>query len=97
MVQNASTWRNQPRPSFAKLHNWREPPGTRGQSEDASAVLAYPNNVVEQDHRRVKTRVQPMLGGIEFAQKIKKQQYDLRHLSGSQASPAEMWQRAMAA
>jgi hypothetical protein len=38
-----------------------------------------------------------MLGGIEFAQKIKKQQYDLRHLSGSQASPAEMWQRAMAA
>src|SRR5919199_5243617 len=52
---------------------------------------AYLNNVVEQDHRRVKRRVQPMLGfqsfvnarvviaGIEFAQKIKKRQYDLRH------------------
>jgi transposase-like protein len=70
---------------------------------------AYLNNVVEQDHRRVKRRVQPMLGfktflnarvviaGIEFAQKIKKQQYDLRRIGGVQASHAEMWQRTMAA
>ena len=65
--------------------------------------------MVEQDHGRVKSRVQPMLGfqsfenarvvigGIEFAQKIKKRQYDLRHLGGVQASQAEMWHKAMAA
>ncbi len=65
--------------------------------------------MIEQDHRRVKSRVQPMLGfqsfenarvviaGIEFAQKIKKQQYDLRRLGGIQMSQAQMWQRAMAA
>ncbi len=70
---------------------------------------AYLNNTIEQDHRRVKSRVQPMLGfqsfdnarvviaGIEFAQKIKKQQYDLRRLGGIQTSQAQMWQRAMAA
>jgi transposase-like protein len=61
---------------------------------------AYLNNVVKQDHRRVKRRVQPMLGfktllnarvviaGIEFAEKIKKQQYDLRRIGGVQASHA---------
>jgi transposase-like protein len=69
----------------------------------------YLNNIVEQDHRRVKRRVNPMLGfksfdnarivlaGIEFAQKIRKQQYDLRHLGGVHASYARMWHRAMAA
>jgi len=48
----------------------------------------YLNNVVEQDHRRIKARVQPMLGfkkfynarrvliGIEFMHKIHKGQYD---------------------
>ena len=47
------------------------------------------NNIVEQDHRHIKARVQPMLGfkkfynarrvliGIEFMQKIHKGQYDL--------------------
>jgi transposase-like protein len=70
---------------------------------------AYLNNVVEQDHRRVKRRVNPMLGfksfenarvvvaGIEFAQKILKKQYDLRRLGGVDASHAQMWQRMMAA
>jgi putative transposase len=50
---------------------------------------AYLNNIVEQDHRRIKARVQPMLGfkkfynarrvliGIEFMQKIHKGKYDL--------------------
>ena len=49
----------------------------------------YLNNVVEQDHRRIKQRVRPMLGfsrfetatvtirGIELAEKIKKQQLPL--------------------
>jgi transposase-like protein len=70
---------------------------------------AYLNNIVEQDHRRVKRRVNPMLGfksfenarvviaGIEFAQKILKKQYDLRRTGGAAASHAQMWQRMMAA
>lgn len=48
----------------------------------------YLNNLVEQDHRRVKQRIYPMLGfknfgnaavtisGIELVQKIKKGQFD---------------------
>lgn len=70
---------------------------------------AYLNNIVEQDHRRVKRRINPMLGfksfenarvviaGIEFVQKITKGQYDLRRLGGGQASHAQMWRRVMAA
>jgi transposase-like protein len=50
----------------------------------------YLNNVVEQDHRRIKQRIRPMLGfkrfetaavtirGIELAEKIKKNQFNLR-------------------
>jgi transposase-like protein len=56
----------------------------------------YLNNMIEQDHRRIKQRVRPMLGfkrfetaavtirGIELAEKIKKGQFNLRPLvSGS--------------
>src|SRR6202023_323269 len=54
----------------------------------------YLNNVVEQDHRRIKQRVRPMLGfkrfdtasvtirGIELAEKIKKRQFKLKKLAG---------------
>ena len=54
----------------------------------------YLNNVVEQDHRRIKQRVRPMLGfkrfetaaitisGIELAEKIRKQQFKTRKLAG---------------
>jgi hypothetical protein len=38
-----------------------------------------------------------VIAGIEFAQKIIKRQYDLRRLSGADASHAQMWQRMMAA
>jgi transposase-like protein len=56
----------------------------------------YLNNVIEQDHRRIKQRVRPMLGfkrfetaavtirGIELAEKIKKNQFNLETLTGSQ-------------
>lgn len=49
----------------------------------------YLNNIVEQDHRRIKARVEPMRGfkkfynarrvlmGIEFMQKLHKGQFDL--------------------
>src|SRR5215467_14644357 len=53
----------------------------------------YLNNVVEQDHRRLKQRIRPMLGfkrfetaamtirGIELAEKIKKAQFQIgKHL-----------------
>ena len=52
-------------------------------------ACAYLNNVVEQDHRRIKSRVQPMLGfkkfynarrvviGIEFVHKLHKDQFHL--------------------
>ena len=38
-----------------------------------------------------------VIAGIEFAQKIKKRQYDLRQLGGVQASHAQMWQKSMVA
>ena len=53
----------------------------------------YLNNVVEQDHRRIKQRIRPMLGfkrfetaavtirGIELVEKIKKNQFNLRPLT----------------
>ena len=70
---------------------------------------AHLNNVVEQDHRRIKFRLAPMLGfkrfenarvvisGVELAQKIRKQPFDLRRLGGTHASEAEQWSRALAA
>ena len=54
----------------------------------------YSNNVIEQDHLRIKQRIRPMLGfkrfeavavtirGIELAAKIKKDQFNLRPLTG---------------
>jgi hypothetical protein len=69
----------------------------------------YLNNVIEQDHRRIKQRVRPMLGfkgfdtaavtirGIELAEKIKKHQFNLRPLTGKAATAPEMWARVLAA
>jgi transposase-like protein len=61
----------------------------------------YLNNIVEQDHRRIKQRVYPMLrlkvfenarvviSGIELAQRIRKGQFDLRQLGEPrQATPS---------
>ena len=65
--------------------------------EGSGAIL---NNVIEQDHRRIKQRVRPMLGfkrfekaavtirGIELAEKIKKQQFNLKPLLTGQATTA---------
>jgi transposase-like protein len=63
----------------------------------------YLNNVVEQDHRRVKQRIGPMLGfkrfdmaaitisGIELAEKIKKGQFQIGKLSISFATAPAVW------
>jgi transposase-like protein len=69
----------------------------------------YLNNGVEQDHRRIKQRVRPMLGfkrfdtaaiticGIELAEKIKKGQFNLATLAGKPATAPEIWAAVLAA
>jgi transposase-like protein len=63
----------------------------------------YLNNVIEQDHRRIKQRIRPMLGfkrfetaaltiqGIELAERIKKQQFNLKPLTGRATSAPDIW------
>jgi transposase-like protein len=67
------------------------------------------NNVIEQDHRRIKQRIRPMLGlkrfetaavtirGIEWAAKIKKDQFNLRPLTRKPATAPELWAAVLAA
>jgi len=69
----------------------------------------YLNNLVEQDHRRVKQRIRPMLGfkrfdhaaitisGIELAEKIKKGQFKIGKLKNRTATMSEQWSAALAA
>ena len=69
----------------------------------------YLNNVVEQDHRRIKQRIRPMLGfkrfqtaaiiinGIELAEKIRKQQFKTRNLPGRPVAAPDVWAAVMAA
>jgi transposase-like protein len=69
----------------------------------------YLNNLIEQDHRRIKQRLRPMLGlksfrtaavvisGIELAEKIKKKQFQMSKLGGLTATMPEIWQAALAA
>ena len=69
----------------------------------------YLNNLIEQDHRRIKQRLRPMLGlksfetativisGIELAEKIKKGQFKIGKLGRRRAMPQEIWQAAFAA
>jgi transposase-like protein len=70
---------------------------------------AYLHHVVEQDHGRVKRRVNAMLGfqsfenarvviaGIELAQKISQRPHELRRWGGTDTSQAQVWQRVMVA
>ena len=63
----------------------------------------YLNNVVEQDHRRVKQRIGPMLGfkrfdtatitisGIELAEKIKKAQFKIGKLARRSGTAPTIW------
>ena len=70
----------------------------------------YLNNLVEQDHRRVKQRIRPMLAsfkrfdnavvtisGIELAEKIKTGQFKTGKLGGRDATMTELWNAALAA
>jgi transposase-like protein len=70
----------------------------------------YLNNLVEQDHRRVKQRIYPMLGfknfgnaavttgGIELIQKIRKGQFDITQLKGGmEVRMPQVWEAVLAA
>jgi transposase-like protein len=69
----------------------------------------YLNNLIEQDHRRVKHRLGPMLGlksfrtasvviaGVELAEKIKKGQFKIGKLGGTTATMPEIWRAVLAA
>ena len=72
----------------------------------------YLNNVTEQDHRRIKQRIRPMLGfkqfetaavtirGIELAEKIKKQQFNqfnLKPLTRQATAVPELWAAVLVA
>ena len=69
----------------------------------------YLNNMIEQDHRRVKQRVRPMLGckrfdhaaltisGIELVHQIKKGQFDISALCPPQTRTPQMWESVLAA
>ena len=69
----------------------------------------YLNNVIEQDHRRVKQRVRPMLGfkrfahaaitisGIELVHQIKKGQFDIAMLCAPLTRTPQVWEAVLAA
>ena len=63
----------------------------------------YLNNLIEQDHRRIKQRLRPMLGlkSVEKAaiviSGIKKGQFKIGKLGGRRAMPQEIWRTALAA
>ena len=69
----------------------------------------YLNNLIEQDHRRVKQRVYPMLGfkrfgnaavtisGIELAHKIKKGQFDTSTVEHPGVRAQQLWEAVLAA
>ena len=68
----------------------------------------YLNNLIEQDHRRVKQRAYPMPGfkqfwnaavtisGIELAQKIKKGQFDISGLGVDEGEDPQIWKVVLA-
>jgi transposase-like protein len=77
-------------------------------SETKIWTSKYLNNLVEQDHRRVKQRIYPMLGfknfryaavaisGVELAQKIKKGQFDIaKFTNGVDVRVPEMWEAVL--
>src|SRR5215475_9122615 len=69
----------------------------------------YLNNMIEQDHRKVKQRYYQMLGfkrfgnakvtlsGIELANKIKKGQFDTSEITGRGAMILQVWEAVIAA
>ena len=69
----------------------------------------YLNNLIEQDHRGIKSRTGPMLGfkdfdcaattitGIELLRRIRKGQFDLRRLHRKNQTTPAIWNAVLAA
>ena len=69
----------------------------------------YLNNLVEQDHRGIKSRTRPMLGfktfanaattiaGVELLHRIRKQQFSLSNLSLKDQAAPSLWNAVLAA
>jgi transposase-like protein len=69
----------------------------------------YVNNVIEQDHRRVKQRMRPILGvkrcehaaitinGIEVVHHIKKGQFNISAFCAPHARTTQVWESVLAA
>src|SRR5262249_37978958 len=74
-----------------------------------AGTYKYLNNMIEQDHRKVKQRCYPMLGfktfgnaevtlsGIEWANKIKKGQFDTSEITSPGAMILQVWEAVLAA
>jgi transposase-like protein len=72
-------------------------------------IVLADNNLIEQDHRRIKQRTRPTLGfkrfetaavtirGIELAEKIKKHQFNLKPLTGKETTASGIWAVVLAA
>ena len=98
---------HRPSPSALRRRGMNGEFNFRGPNPVRMRCCQYLNNVVEQDHRRVKGRLRPMLGfktfcnarrviiGIELAQKIHKCQFAIP--IPWQSNPAVIWRHAMAA
>ncbi len=69
----------------------------------------YLNNLIEQDHRGIKSRTRPMLGfktfttaattiaGIELLHRIRKDQFSLRKLRLKDQTAPSVWNAVLAA
>ena len=93
--------------ALARLNNCDQP--TEAIPSQSPAVHSSILTIREQDHRRMKQRIRPMLGfkrfenavvtisGIELAEKIKKGQFKTGKLGGWHATMTELWNAALAA
>jgi transposase-like protein len=85
------------------------PPSAPAQQPSTQLHIFGNSTFIEQDHRRIKQRVRPMLGfkrfetaavtirGIELAAKIKKQQFNLKALTEQATTAPEIWAAVLAA
>ena len=96
------------RPSHSALHRMgmRNEFNFRWENPVTIRSCKYLNNIVEQDHRRIKSRIQPMLGfkkfynarrvliGVELLQKLTKGQYVVPSSFGRTLDP--IWSNVLA-
>jgi transposase-like protein len=96
---------------YAASHRAVDEMKADGQIPEGTKVRSskYLNNLIEQDHRGVKSRLAPMLGfkgfrtaaitiaGVELLRRIHKGQFDLGELRLKDRSTAAVWSAVLAA